>query len=219
MRIHRAKASSGGASLRWVAWVALAMITIAGSGCRNTPYSEAEDYQDLGRFTYPGMSVGGGLTVSYEDFDVSGVSADDTSGFHLRVGARGSRYVAIEAVYERSNDFDTNPTSLQYTADAISVNFKVFPTGGFQGNGARLQPYLSAGGGLIFVDADVKGAIDNGIVDSNEFGGLFRYAAGLDFYLSESVLLSAEYARLMPTPSRLDDLEYDNINLGIQFRF
>lgn len=224
MRITRSPENTGGLALprairSAAVLVAAGLIAMATSGCRGTPYNEAADYQDLGRFTYPGVNIGGGLTRSFEDFDITGSSADDTTGFHFRVGGRGSRYLAFEAVYERSLDFDINPTSLSYSADAITLNFKVYPTGGLEGNAARLQPYLSAGGGALFVNGNVRGSVDGGVMDNNEFGGLFRAAGGVDFYLTENVLLTAEYARLMPTPSRLDDFEYDNVNLGIQLRF
>lgn len=46
----------------------------------------------------------------------------------------------------------------------------------------------------------------------------FRFGGGLDFYLTEQVVVVAEGSYLMPT-GKLDDLAYYSFSLGLQYRF
>ncbi len=46
----------------------------------------------------------------------------------------------------------------------------------------------------------------------------FRYGAGLDFYLTRNVVVSAEGSYLMPT-GKLDGLDYYQFGVGLQYRF
>ena len=45
-----------------------------------------------------------------------------------------------------------------------------------------------------------------------------RFGGGIDFYLTETILVSAEASYLMPT-GKLDGLDYYSIGLGLQYRF
>jgi hypothetical protein len=45
-----------------------------------------------------------------------------------------------------------------------------------------------------------------------------RFGGGLDFYLTESIVVSGEISYLMPT-GKLDNLDYYSIGLGLQYRF
>ncbi|MBW1844132.1 MAG: hypothetical protein JRJ05_07305, partial [Deltaproteobacteria bacterium] len=46
----------------------------------------------------------------------------------------------------------------------------------------------------------------------------FRYGAGLDFYLTKNVVMSAEGSYLMPF-GKLDGLDYYQFGVGLQYRF
>jgi opacity protein-like surface antigen len=45
-----------------------------------------------------------------------------------------------------------------------------------------------------------------------------RFGGGVDFYLTENILVSAEASYLMPT-GKLDNLDYYSLGLGLQYRF
>ena len=45
-----------------------------------------------------------------------------------------------------------------------------------------------------------------------------RLGGGLDFYLTENVVITAEGSYLMPT-GKLDGLDYYSFGVGLQYRF
>jgi opacity protein-like surface antigen len=45
-----------------------------------------------------------------------------------------------------------------------------------------------------------------------------RFGGGLDFYITENIVATAEGSYLMPTGS-LDNLDYYQFGLGLQYRF
>jgi opacity protein-like surface antigen len=45
-----------------------------------------------------------------------------------------------------------------------------------------------------------------------------RFGGGLDFYLTENIVVSAEASYLMPT-GKLNGLDYYSIGVGLQYRF
>jgi hypothetical protein len=46
----------------------------------------------------------------------------------------------------------------------------------------------------------------------------WRFGGGIDFYLSEHVVASAEVSYVMPW-GKLDNLDYYSIGVGLQYRF
>ncbi len=189
-------------------------VALSSVGCKSS-YNPEEDWQGLGRFTRTGVYVGGGYTRGFEDLNLQGnIDADDDDGFHVKAGYRGSRYVAVELAYDTVNEFDTDVDGVSVEASTVTANLKIYPTGGLENNAARIQPYGLAGIGIIFTDTDSPTA-----PSENEDAGAYRLAVGADIYLTEDIFLNAEYAWLGSTAGRLKRIFYNNLNLGILFKF
>ena len=85
---------------------------------------------------------------------------------------------------------------------SLTLNGKLY---GFLG---RIQPYALFGmGGLVFDD---KRGDDSGF--------LARLGGGLDFYLTDNIVLDFEAAYALPAGS-IDDLQFATFGFGIQYRY
>ena len=98
----------------------------------------------------------------------------------------------------------------------------------------RYQPFVLAGLGFMRMETKARDVTPNAIADTDQCSDpgpchapqvsdrrveiAMRFGGGLDFYLTENVVISAEGSYLMPT-GKLDGLDYYTFGLGLQYRF
>ncbi|HEU4395316.1 MAG TPA: outer membrane beta-barrel protein [Planctomycetota bacterium] len=177
-------------------------------GSLEPPIAPAQDASGKS-FDRTGAYLGLYGLKSWEDFDDtdSGISTGDSDlGAGMKFGLRMTPAFGIEAFGELVEGFDVDSNSVEADLELAQVGLLAKL---YLGDG-RFQPYLAAGGGMASAEIDD--------FDSDDDGGFFRGAVGLDVYVTENVALFAEgnYDHMVGGTSDLDHL---NALLGLMFRF
>lgn len=148
--------------------------------------------------------IGAGGAFALENFDRRGADddsgADDSGALALRAGYRGLPNVAVELLGEVLPEFhrDGGPNVDGFV---VTANGKLFlPLG-------RVEPWLMPGVGVLDIDRNGR-----------REGFAFRFAGGLDTYLTPHVALYLEAAYLQPTGD-VQDFAYATFGGGVLFRF
>ena len=165
----------------------------------------AQDYARSGLYaTLNGVSA-------FDNFDNTGPADFDTGiGVSGRVGMRFSPYFSAEGQVEYSGAFDETHTSgIDIASTLLAVNARFFPLTG------QIQPYLLAGMGWAFMDADGLG----GGIDDSESGFMPRFGGGLDWYFSQNIGLELEGVYNVAVSDDIDDLSYFTLGWGVFYRF
>ena len=181
-----------------------------------TPVS-SQDYARSGFYAGAGI-LGGSYTEAEDELEdflaalgyTASVDIDTAFGFELYGGYRLHPNFAIEAEFEMlpEADFDIDVSGLGTLEGDLETwtftgNLKAFPLTG------RAQPYVLVGIGAMGVDIDEVG-------DESDFAA--RFGGGLDFYITEKIVISAGVDYLLPTGD-VEDLDYVSFGGGLQYRF
>ena len=166
--------------------------------------------EDFGR---PGTYFGVNFVYAVEDFDNSGrVDVDDAPGFNLLLGQRLNANFTVDVQWEYIDDFefdlDNSDLDGEIEIHMLSLNGRLYLTT------TRVQPFVKAGFG--FMHADARAGIFGDVGDDDAFA--VRGGGGLDFYLTENVVISAGAEYVVPT-SDLEDFRYVSVQGGLQYRF
>ncbi|MDX1385862.1 MAG: outer membrane beta-barrel protein, partial [Thermoanaerobaculia bacterium] len=158
-------------------------------------------------------------------FPGSTVNVGDAAGLNARVGYRIFSWLAAEGMYEWVQDFETFvsvPGSGSGTTSSVFHNLYfnlklLLPVW-------RLHPYLVGGVGAQY--GDVQGTIPVlGPVSETRWDFAGRPGAGVDFYLTENLVLNAEVAGVLSVAdfdaagTTLTDIFYLTVGGGFQWRF
>ena len=154
--------------------------------------------------------LGGGYAM--ELFD--GGSSGDSGFAQLRAGYHFLRFAALEAQLEYTPKFNGKSgrfAGVDVATWAAWANLKGYPTAPWTG---RFQPYALVGIAWMW-ERRTGSAIDG----SDEDGGFAaRFGGGIDFYVTDNIVLTAEGAWLLPTGS-LSDLNQVQIGGALEYRF
>jgi opacity protein-like surface antigen len=166
-------------------------------------YEEEEDY------AAPAFYLGAGGVFAIELFDnTGGFDFGNSNGFNVRAGYRVHRNVAVEALYERYTEFDSDPFG-NIKAWSASANAKVYPITG------RWQPYGLVGLGYLGAEAHDN----NPLTGSPSDGGfMMRFGAGMDANITENWQIGPEVAYVLPFGD-VDDLDMVTISGGVRYNF
>jgi opacity protein-like surface antigen len=181
--------------------------------------ANADKYARAGWF----LGVGGsyGIAPALDDqsllLDFLSLSVDDNSfGVNARGGYRCNQHLSAEAEVEWLDGFEVFSELgvvklgiIKVEPVAVTANVKGYLLTG------RYQPFLLVGGGAI----TAKHTASEGLTGSfreNEF--VMRFGGGIDVYATENVVVSVEGGYVLPF-GKLDDLDYVNVGLGLQYRF
>jgi len=161
----------------------------------------AQDYARTGAYA----QLNG--VASFDNFDGVPSSAFGTAiGVSGRLGYRFDPRFAVEGQVEYTGDF-VDCCSVDLTGTLVTLNGKFFVMQ------EQLQPYLLAGIGGAFANADAPGF---GSFDDSSFA--LKFGGGLDFYLNERFGLTLEAAYNIGTGD-LDDFSYTGLGWGAFYRF
>jgi len=156
---------------------------------------------------------------------------DDAFGVMGRLGYRCHPRVSTEIQFEWLEDFKggfyetdmpMNDTPRKFDLDLESLVFTVNAKGHLMTG--RYQPFLLLGLGFMRMESkarDISGGLIPGYAaqeSDREVEFALRYGGGLDVYLTEHWVATAEASYLMPT-GKLDNMDYYQFALGIQYRF
>ena len=169
------------------------------------------------RYARTGFLLGGAATYAVENFDTD-LNVDNSRGLAAFVGYRVHRHVSVEARGEWLEGFDVvadSPGGGAFDAEvdgyAVTANTKFYPLTG------SLQPFAGLGLGAFRANLEGTGRSGQRINQSStEF--VFRLAGGLDYFLSENLVLNLEASYLAPG-GELTNLDYGNFSAGVTFRF
>jgi opacity protein-like surface antigen len=140
------------------------------------------------------------------------VKVEGNFGIQGRLGYRILPHFAVELQAEYIFPFDVEAGGAkiaEYDALTATANAKlILATKG-------IQPYLLAGGGIMYASVEDKVGLG---VSEDGLGPVFRGGGGIDFYLTESIVVSVESTYVLPF-EEVDELDYLSIGLGLQYRF
>lgn len=189
------------------------LLAVAAPLLAPTAPADAQDY------VREGWYVGARGVYAIEEFDVD-ASVDDDFGFNVFAGYRMYEGLASDFEFEYIDAFSARgrPAGPDFdirTFD-LSWNFRVYPLAWvFEPDSVfqRVQPYLSAGPSLQWVQLQ---RVPGGDRDEGNFAG--RLGGGIDFYLTDSVALSADAIYTIGTGD-VSDYPYLSVGWGITYRF
>ncbi len=190
----------------------LAPIAVLGAALAAVPPARAEDT------LRDGWYAGARGVYTQVDFDVAGKARNDF-GFNVFAGYRLFKGLASDFEFEYIDaipvdgkpgpNFDVRTFNLSWNFRAYPLAWAFEPTSPLQ----RLQPYLSAGVSNQWVQLERQPSGDK---DEGNFAG--RLGGGLDFYLTESVVLTADAIYTIGTGD-VNDFRYLSIGWGLVYRF
>lgn len=155
--------------------------------------------QEYGR---SGPYLGAGGTYGFENFD--GVpGAGGGWGYNLKGGYRFNQFFAIEAEFEQLLGMESNLGDID--SWVLTAAGKAFALDG------PIQPFALAGIGWAGVDQSGAGGVDD--------DGLgFRFGAGVDFYATRNIAITAEVGYILGTGD-VGDFNLVPVSLGVLYRF
>lgn len=171
----------------------------------------AADAEPGSVYAREGPYVGVGGHFAAENFDVARAFAvRDSGGVGARVGYRSHPNLAGEIVYEWISPFDVELAGRGYgevEMHFVSMNARWLPLTG------RVQPFLSAGVGLLVVERDFV------LSDETDTPAAGRFGGGVDLYLSPRLVLSAEAVYVPPFDEPVRELDFVIVGASLAFRF
>ncbi len=170
------------------------------------------------------LSIGPKLFGALEGLDV-----DPSIGIHARAGWRLHPRLAAEAHFEYLDEFNISAGDGQRAFPSRSADLGSVSSWTLTGDlnayllTGRIQPFLSAGAGVMNVDTkDRRETQANQQVvlgfpgDGTAFA--LRMGGGIDWYLNEYVAFSLNASYVLPTGS-LDDYDYFSVGFGLRIPF
>jgi opacity protein-like surface antigen len=183
-------------------------------------------------FARSGWYLGAGVSIGFEAF--SGIAEMEDSldtnvkvgnafGVNARAGYRLFPWLALEGQFEWLSSFnyiaeDVLPPGETDVRDAtfaevedytLTVNAKGYPLTG------RVQPFGLVGLGGMLAKNTLRFQNDRTV----DVGGFVaRFGGGVDYYLDESWILSADVSYLLTT-GNVEDTDRVSLGIGIQYRF
>ncbi|VVS91342.1 porin family protein [Desulfoluna spongiiphila] len=161
------------------------------------------------------VSIGVGGSNLHENIDTgsNGIDFDESVGFNVKLGYRISDSLEAEIDYLYIDGFDGSVAGIEaFELDGYTVtaNAKWYPSEG------KVQPYCLVGAGV----ADLTASVDFQDIQNSESdrGAVFRAGAGVDAYVSESVLFFGEISYYL-TCGDIDDNDFMPMTLGVKRLF
>ena len=168
-----------------------------------------EDYARTG--WYLGLA---GATAVENFSNTGGESFGASVGLSARLGYRGDPHLAMELEGEWLEGFESSVAGgkVEIESWVITLNFKVPLLTG------QIQPFGLAGVGVMEGKTRPSAAVLGSYSKDEALAFATRFGAGVDYYLTENVVLGADVTYLVPY-GPLSDFDYVSIGWGVQVRF
>ena len=166
---------------------------------------ESERWERLGPF----VGIGGLVMFPNERELHDGVRLEDGvgGGFNVRLGLRTAHWFALEVMYEQVASYDVSRGAEEDDAKGWfwSLNAKAYGL-----TDTPIQPYLLTGAGAISIQPRLI---------SRRTGFGMRFAAGLDYHLTERLVAVVEGGYAMGIGTQVEDYQYGTLSFGLTFRY
>jgi opacity protein-like surface antigen len=176
-------------------------------------FSEEEESEYARSGGYLGLNVIGGSYTRIGSAPTS-PEADATAGVKVYGGYRINPAFALEIDVEwlAKSDIDTNGINgaAEIESWVATANAKIFWMHD------RIQPYTLMGMGMMGATVDDSAAFS---VNDPDNGFAFRFGAGLDYYITRSIVANAGVNYILPASQELEDLDLVTYGAGVQYRF
>lgn len=191
----RVRAEQLGVTLAAIPIYLISLATL-GKGCLSDQVAESEYARD-------GFYAGLGGSYGIEKFSFNG-NTDDSPGLNFRGGYRCHPNVGAELLTEYFTGFDSADPLLAPDVDAFALtgNSRMYPLTSILPG--RVQPYLLAGIGAMYVDS--------------ETGIAMRFGGGLDVYATPHFVLTAGVSYLAPYQA-VERFDTISLSAGVDYRF
>ncbi|MEM9174722.1 MAG: porin family protein [Myxococcota bacterium] len=170
------------------------------------------------RYARTGPYVGAAGLYALENFDTPDFAVDDSRGVAVFAGWRVHPHIAIEARGEILQGFDARAKETTTALQTATLDgFLVTAGPKFYALTGAFQPYAGVGFGAF--SAEIDGVFDDGSTATDQITeAVVRPAAGIDYYLSEHLVVNLEAAYVAPGGD-LDGLDFGLISAGLSLRF
>ena len=167
---------------------------------------------DTGGYDRDGWYAGLGGGAALELFDDG--NAGDSGFVQLRAGYHFLRFASLEVQLEYTPKFKGKSGDFQgvdVATWAAWANAKGYPTAPWTG---RFQPF-----GMVGIAWMWDRRTGSAVIGADENGGFAaRFGGGIDLYITDNIVVTAESAWVLPT-GNLSDLNQIQIGGALQYRF
>lgn len=165
------------------------------------------------RYARPGFFIAGGAAWAPELFDTD-FEIDNARAGYVALGYRAGDRFEAEVRFDISDDFDVSGFGIEGDVDAWSATFN----GRFFMLTGKFQPYVGIGLGATRFEAKLRDVATGEKGRDRETEMVFRPSAGFDFYVSETLALTADAALHVPRGD-ISHLRWATLGGGIKLRF
>lgn len=165
------------------------------------------------RYSRRGFYVSGGLFYAPQLFDTS-YRAENSQGAFGSIGYHFAERFEVEVRFDGFQDFDLSNSEYTgyFNGFAVTANGKLFIlTGSF-------QPYIGLGIGALNGKVGFTEIATGTFQSDRSTVATFRVAAGLDWYLTETIAITGDAALLLPGGS-LSNANFATLGGGLKLRF
>ena len=174
------------------------------------------------------FGAGGSYAASDIEFssDIVGGDLDDTWGFNLKAGTHLNSYLSLEFNFDYLPSFEwdadlnviNDPIDAAIDADAMTFMLTLKASPDYAER--KIRPFLIAGGGWMYVDADTRATVGNTLQTQSvsEKGFCAEFGAGVDWYLRENLALGLEGAYVLGFDD-VEDVQYGLFTVGLTYFF
>jgi len=212
-----------------IALLTCLLLLVAAPDARAEGGRAAPDYARSGWYTGAGFSVGFEAFSGIKEIEQAlgyNVTVGNAFGINARAGYRLFPWLAVEGQFEWLSSFgytaedvllpgETDPrdVTLQQVEDyTLTVNAKAYPLTG------RVQPFGLIGLGGMLAKNTRNPQLISGKKTVDLGGFVARFGGGVDYYLDESWILTADISYLVTT-GNVEDTNRTSLGIGFQYRF
>lgn len=165
------------------------------------------------RYSRNGVVLIGGIFWAPEIFQTS-YSVGNSNGAHIALGYHFADYFEVDFRFEYLNDFDLSGYGNRgsYTAWSTTLNGRFYPLT------KQIQPYLGFGIGVLEGTTFLQDVVTGYAIEESEVVAVFRFSGGVDYYVSESLALTADVSIDVPG-GYLTNATYATLGGGLKVRF
>lgn len=172
--------------------------------------------QDVFKHAYFGI----GGSYALEDFqDVHPL--DDSWGINAKLGWRLIEDISVQFDFDYLNKFEGDGKQEQFQGEVKVLTYILSLKGYFPINYHNIRPFIIAGGGIMYADADLQSSSGSEPdFAPHETGVGIKVGGGFDYFINESFSVGIEGNYTFGAPdTNLNDIRYYHGILGVSYHF
>jgi opacity protein-like surface antigen len=166
------------------------------------------------------LYIGIGGSYALEDFQRVH-PLDDSWGINAKLGWRFHELVQLQFDFDYLNKFEGDGKQEQFQGEVKVLTYILSLKGYFPVSYRNIAPFLIAGGGVMYADADVKPSSgDEPGFAPHETGSCLKFGGGFDFFINERWTIGVEGNYTFGFPdTKLNDIRYFHGIAGVTYHF